>query len=474
MRAVRMTALLLGLLVLFGVVAGVFYFLAALLGLIAAWIFGDGWAYVGVAIGNTLHLVLGLVMIVASLLTTAERKWSSLMQDRIGPNRARLSIIPGLKNRPLGGIPHFIADGLKMATKEDVIPANVSRGLYSLAPMISFGTVLALFAVVPVAPELRASTIPGIAAIANAMGVSSAFPVSLTVAPHFNVGVLYIFAISSLAVFGTALAGWASNNKLALLGGVRAASQMISYEIALGLSLVGIMMAYGSVSLEVMTVAQNDGLFGGLLPAWGIFLQPYGLILFFVAAFAETKRAPFDSPEGESEIVGYFVEYSGMRFGLFMISEFVEIIVLSGVVAAAFLGGYHLPVPPAWGVDAWIERNWGSFALACIYGASFIAKLIVLCWLQLVIRWSFLRIRFDQIQTLGWKMLLPLALVNIVVTGVLILVDPSLNLLGTFGLIQLALLVGVTVLYQTRRPATVRFVGKHGAAPAAAPASGGH
>jgi NADH-quinone oxidoreductase subunit H len=472
MRAAQMTALLVAILVIFLVGVGAFYWVAAFLGVAAEALFGTGRAYIGMAIGNTITLLLIVVMVIASLLTMGERKWSSMMQDRIGPNRARLAIVPGLKNRPLGGIPHFMADGLKMLTKEDTVPAQASRGLFTLAPMLAFASVFVLFAVVPVAPAIAAADIPGIAAIAQSFGVTAGFPVALTIAPNLDIGVLYLFAFSGIAVYGTSLAGWASNNKLALLGGVRAASQMIAYEVALGLSLVGCMMAYSSLRLETMTSAQSIGIFGGALPAWGIFLQPYGFLLFFAAAFAETKRAPFDAPEGESEVVGYFVEYSGMRFGMFMISEFVEIVVLSGIVAAIFLGGYHLPFPPAWGVETWIAANWGPFVLAAILGMSFLVKLGILCWLQLIIRWSFLRFRIDQIQTLGWKILLPLALANILITGVLILLDQSLDLLAVVGLAELALLIGITVLYPVARPASIRFSGQPVAAPA--PAAHGH
>jgi len=471
MRAALMTAVIVGVLALLFVLVGAFYWLAAFLGVVSASLFGPGSEFIGMAVANMVTLVLVLVMVVASLLTVAERKWSSMMQDRIGPNRARLAIIPGLKNRSLGGIPHFLADGIKMLTKEDFIPAQASRFLYSLAPMMAFGPVFILFAIVPIAPEIPASAIPGIAGIAASFGTTATFPVSLTVAPNLDIGLLYAFAMAGLAVYGAALAGWASNNKLALLGGIRAASQMISYEIALGLSLVGCMMAYGSLQLEEMTEAQTGNLFGGLLPAWGIFLQPLGFLLFFAAAFAETKRAPFDAPEGESEVIGYFVEYSGMRFGMFMISEFVEIVVLSGLVTAVFLGGYHLPVPPAWGLEASIASTFGVFGLALFQGLTFLIKTAILIWLQLLIRWSMIRIRYDQIQTLGWKILLPLALANIVVTGVLILVDPSLNALGVLGIIVLALLIGITVLYRApAKPASIRFAGQ----PAATPVATGH
>jgi NADH-quinone oxidoreductase subunit H len=334
-----------------------------------------------------------------------------------------------------------------MATKEDVLPARAEKILFNLGPVLAFAPVVALFAIVPAGPALPANQIPGF---------SGTFGVSLQVIPHLDVGVLYVFAFASLAVYGAALGGWASNNKLSLLGGVRASSQMIAYEVALGLSLVGAMMAFGTLRLEQMAVEQGAPLFGGVLPAWGIFLQPLGFLLFFAAAFAETKRAPFDLPEAESEIVGYFLEYSGMRFGLYMFGEFIEIVVLSGIIAAVFLGGWHLPDVPALGLEAAIRNAAGPFALAALQAGFFMAKVVVLCWLQMTIRWTLPRFRYDQIQGLGWKVLLPLGLVNVFVTGVAVLVDPTLNVLAAIGLVEWALLIGVTVLYRPAAPASVR------------------
>src|SRR5690606_4739521 len=218
MRAAQISALLLLLVALIAGALAAFYVLAGVAGVLTEAAFGM--PSVGVGIANTITLILVLVMVVASLLTLAERKWSALMQDRIGPNRARIAL-PGLKNSSLLGIPHFLADGIKMLTKEDFVPGSVSSVLYTLAPMIAFGTAFVLFAVVPVAPAIPASAIPGIGGLAASMGVDASFPVSLQVAPGFDPGVLFLFAFAGLAVFGTALAGWASNNRLALLGGLR-------------------------------------------------------------------------------------------------------------------------------------------------------------------------------------------------------------------------------------------------------------
>jgi NADH-quinone oxidoreductase subunit H len=413
---------------------------------------------------NILFLMLVFVMVIATMLTLAERKWSALMQDRIGPNRARIAL-PGLRNLPLAGLPFVAADSLKMLTKEDFVPQTANRFLFNLGPLLAFAPVFALFAIVPAGPSVEVF----------------GHRVDMVVAtPDF--GLLFLFAIASLAVYGTALAGWASNNKFALLGGVRASSQMISYEVALGLSLVGLMLAFSSVQLPAIVgnlAAETGGTSSGQarylwqwtgggegggfdlgLPAWGIFLQPVGFIGFFAAAFAETKRAPFDVPEGESEIIGYFVEYSGMKFGLFMISEFVEVVVLSGVTAALFFGGYHLPFGGEWVATQLKDQ---PLVYATLLGTFFWVKVLLLCFLQLLIRWTFPRFRYDQIQTLGWKMLLPIGLVNVFVSGALVLWDPSLRTLALFGLLQLAILLALTLSRKAGEEPAHGHGGGHGA-----------
>jgi len=356
--AITLGALLAGLVVL----SWGFYLLAGwCAGVAARW--GAPPSY-GAAVANVVTLMLVVMMVTGSLLTVAERKWSALMQNRIGANR-----ITVLGN-PLGGIPYLLADALKMLTKEAVGAASRSKFLYELAPFLSFVPVFALFAVVPVGPEVEV------------LGQR----VALVVASP-DAGLIYIFAISSLAVYGTSLAGWASNNKLGLLGGVRASSQMIAYEVSLGLSLVGLMMAYRTLRLDEMVVAQGDSVLGPI-PALGILLQPAAFLIFFASAFAETKRAPFDLPEGESEIVGYFVEYSGMKFGMMFLAEFIEIVILAGIVAALFLGGWH-PVL----FEGWLRANLPPVWFAAVGAGAFLAKMIVLCWLQLTIRWLLPRFR---------------------------------------------------------------------------------
>ncbi|MFL5393952.1 MAG: complex I subunit 1/NuoH family protein [Myxococcales bacterium] len=376
-------------------------------------------------IGNIVALDLIFVMITATLLTMAERKWSALMQDRVGPNRARLPI-PGLRDMPLKGLPHIPADVLKMLFKEDFLPegAVANKLLFNLAPLLAFGPAFCLFAVVPFGPPVE----------------FAGKVIQLQIA-HLDWGILYVFALASLAVFGTALAGWTSNNKLALLGGLRASAQLVSYEVTLGLTLVGTFIVFGSLRLDEMALLQgasdqllhavmrlrgsiaatpaDDSLVWGFLPGWGALFQPLGMILFLVAAMAEIKRAPFDTPEGDSEIIGYYLEYSGLKSGLFLIAEFAEVVVISGIVTAIFLGAYHIP----W-IEPWLVRQFngvlgfaGTSWLAVLQVFSSILKVLFLIWVQFLARWAFPRFRYDQIMRLGWKMMLPVSLANVVVTA---------------------------------------------------------
>jgi NADH-quinone oxidoreductase subunit H len=379
------------------------------------------------AIGTVLALILILVMITATLLTMADRKWSALMQDRVGPNRARLSIIPGLRDRPLHGLPHILADVLKMLFKEDFIPegAEKNKFFFNLAPLLAFAPAFMLFAVVPVSPEL------------TFFGARMQLQVA-----RVDWGILYVFALASVAVFGTALAGWTSNNKLALLGGLRASAQLVSYEVTLGLTLVGAFIVFGTLRLDAMAQLQgmaessirtavalanragdfmvrDDSMLFGWLPHWGFIFQPAGVILFLVAAQAEIKRAPFDTPEGESEIIGYFLEYSGLKSGLFLIAEYAETVVVAGIVTTIFLGGYHLPwVEPTLVrvTDQWLGISGFSW-LAVLQVFAFIVKMLAVIWVMFIVRWAFPRFRYDQIMRLGWKMMLPVSLANVAVTA---------------------------------------------------------
>jgi NADH-quinone oxidoreductase subunit H len=396
----------------------------------------------GAAVANVVILMAVIVMTTAAALTVAERKWSAMIQNRVGPNRIRL-----FGKFSVGGMPFLIADALKMLTKENIEPAQRSRFLFDLAPMASFAPAFALAAVIPFGPEVEVIT------------GQVAHRIALQVA-NIDAGLLFVFGTASLAVYGTALAGWSSNSKLAILGGVRASSQMIGYEVSLGLSLAGSMMAYQSLRLEQMVQAQGQ-LLWGFLPALGFFLQPLGMLVFFTSAFAETKRAPFDLPEGESEIVGYFVEYPGMKFGMMFLAEFIEVVVLAAITAAIFFGGWH----PVF-FEGWLKANLSPIWFASVCAGAFLAKVLLLCWLQLVIRWTLPRFRFDQIQKLCWKILLPVSLVNVFVTGAIILIDPSLELLAALGLVEIVAVVVIT--------AAVSRQGEPAAQPHAAHAAAGH
>jgi len=371
--------------------------------------------FYGSAVVNAVTLMAVLLMTMAALLTVAERKWSAAMQDRIGANRIRIL------GTALGGVPYLAADALKMLTKESTFPAARSKLLFELAPVLAFSSSFALFAVVPVGPEV------------TLLGQR----VALIVA-NPEVGLLWIFALAGLSVYGTTLAGWASNNRVGLLGGVRASSQMVSYEVSLGLALVGVMIAYRTVNLEAIVQGQGAEVLGPV-PALGILLQPVGFLIFFASAFAETKRAPFDLPEGESEIVGYFVEYSGMKFGLLFLAEFVEVVILAAVTAVVFFGGWH----PVF-FEGWLRANLQPAWFGAVGAMAFMAKVVVLCWLQLVIRWLLPRFRYDQIQAFCWKLMLPGALINIFVTAAAVLYDPSLELLAWIGVAEIVAIFGIT------------------------------
>ena len=359
-------------------------------------------------------LVLFMVLNLAGMLGWVERKGSALIQDRIGANRASILGFAGL-----GLINTMVADPLKFLTKEDFIPPQGDRFLHTLAPCMALFPALVTFAVIPFGDVL----------------VIGDRVINLQVA-NLNVGILYVFAMASLGVYGIVIGAWASNNKFSLFGGVRGSAQMISYEIAMGLSVMGILMVYGT--LELQDIARGQGvLIGellppalmflkpaiGWLPAWGVFLQPLGFLLFFTAAIAETKRVPFDLPEGESEIVaGYHVEYSGGKFLMFFAGEFAEIVTAAALATTLFFGGWQVPYLMRdgfhfpWGT-AWLLPQ---VAVVLLQVAAFTLKVVFFCWLQILIRWSVPRFRYDQVMRLGWKMLLPLALVNVIITAIFI------------------------------------------------------
>ncbi|MCP3915739.1 MAG: NADH-quinone oxidoreductase subunit H [bacterium] len=343
-------------------------------------------------------IVLFAVLNLAGFHTWVERKQSALIQDRIGANRA-----PILGFRALGMF-HGMADVLKMFTKEDIVPKGADRTLHMLAPFLSVFFALVTFAAIPFGDRL----------------VIGDRVIELQVA-KIDAALLYIFAMLSLGVYGVILAGFASRNNYAILGGLRATAQMISYEIALGIAIIGVIMVYGTMDLSEIVRSQGQ-LIGGWLPRWGIVVQPVAFVIFVTAALAETKRLPFDLPEGESEIIGYFVEYSGMKFGMFFLTDFLETIVVASLVTTLFFGGWQVPYltpdgfhfPWGWEIPV---ANW----LYVLFGvASFSIKGLIFCFLFMQLRWTVPRFRYDQLMSLGWKGLFPVAVLNVIVTAIVL------------------------------------------------------
>jgi NADH-quinone oxidoreductase subunit H len=321
-----------------------------------AWIIGYGLLVLKLA------AVLIFLLLMAAYLVLVERKLLGRIQVRYGPNRAG----------PYGLLQPF-ADTIKMMTKEDIVPDAADRVIFLLAPAVVAFTALLMFAVIPFGPDL---TVYG-------------YRVPLVVT-DINVGLLFVFALSSLGVYGAALGGWSSNSKYSLLGGIRGAAQMVSYELALGLSLIPVVMEAGSFSLVDIVNAQDD------LPF--ILLEPAAFAIFFISAMAEIKRIPFDLPEAENELgAGFHTEYSGMRFGLFFLGEYVHMQVLGGLIAVFFLGGWRGPLLPG---PVWLAL-----------------KIVLVCLVMIWIRGTLPRLRYDQLMNLGWKVLIPAALLNVLFTG---------------------------------------------------------
>ncbi len=370
---------------------------------------------------------LTFVLLWAALLTLLERRQSAYSQDRYGPTRAHFFTFRG-KPVVWGGVFHIVADALKMFFKETTEPDIADKQLFRLAPMVGFVTSMVILALIPFGPD-----------VATRWGV-----IPLQIA-RVDAGILLIFAVSSMGVYGVTLAGWASNSRYALLGGLRAAAQMVSYEIALGLTVVGVLIAYGATELSAIVDAQS-GLSHGFLPHWGLFVQPFGATLFFVAAMAETKRAPFDMPEGESEIIGYFLEYSSMNFSLFMLTEFIEVTILAALFTTLFLGGWQLPwVIGTNSVSLGFVVFEGPWAVAIAGMLVFAFKVMFMSLFQMQVRWTLPRFRYDQVMNLGWKMLLPLALINIFATALFVWWDPTLGLLTHVGIVLIVLFTLVVI-----------------------------
>ncbi len=325
------------------------------------WVWLLGYLILVVKIG----VVSTVVLLLAAYLVLVERKLLGRLQVRYGPNRVGIF-----------GVLQPIADGIKLLVKEDTMPDDTDRVIFLFAPAVVAATALLMFAVVPFGTEI---TIAG-----------RKIPMVIS---DINVGVLYVFALSSLGVYGLALGGWASNSKFALLGGIRGVAQLISYEIALGLSIIPVVMLAGSFSLTDIVNAQAG------LPF--IIVQPVAFIIFILSALAESKRIPFDLPEAETELgAGYHTEYSGMRFGLFFLGEYVHMQVLGALIAVFFLGGWRGPFLPA---PVWL-----------------LIKIVAVCLVMIWIRATLPRLRYDQLMDFGWKILIPAGLINIVITGLMI------------------------------------------------------
>jgi NADH-quinone oxidoreductase subunit H len=330
-------------------------------------------------------LVLLINLSIVAYLVLVERKVSAFIQMRVGPNR----VGPW-------GLLQPVADIGKLFFKEDIVPAAANKFIHTIAPLISLTVAMSTFAVIP-------------------------FGNTITLNGHeykmivgdVNIGILYILAMTSLGVYGITLSGWASNNKYSLLGGLRASAQMISYELSMGLSVIGVVMIAGSLQLDKIVLKQGEYLWG-IIPAWNILLQPVGFITFLVASFAETNRLPFDLPEAEPELVGgYHTEYSGMKFGLFFLAEYANMITAAAVITTLYLGGWQFP---------FIERLMlAPLAVTLLQMGAFAVKVAIMLLFFIVIRWTIPRFRYDQLMNLGWKVMMPLALLNILVTGFFLL-----------------------------------------------------
>ena len=332
-------------------------------------------------------VVVSVSLVVAMYSTYAERKVAAFMQDRRGPNRAG----------PFG-IFQPLADGLKLFFKEEIVPSFSSKFLFILGPILAMLTAIMVSAVIPWGNNM------------HILGRD----VSLQIA-DINIGILYIFGVVSLGVYGIMIGGWASNNKFSLLGAMRAASQIISYELALGIALIALLMLTGTLNLSEMVHQQKDG-------TWNIFKQPLGFLIFLICAFAETNRTPFDLPEAENELMGgYHAEYSSMKLGFYLFSEYVNMFLSGAVMTTLYFGGYDIPFVNDANLIHAIGTNW----VAIFEGIVLFIKISFFIFLFMWVRWTVPRFRYDQLMNLGWKILLPLSLLNMLVTGALILLKQN-------------------------------------------------
>ncbi|HZZ30067.1 MAG TPA: NADH-quinone oxidoreductase subunit NuoH [Pirellulales bacterium] len=338
-------------------------------------------------------LLVGGLLTAAAYLVLLERWMAAWVQDRRGPNRVGIP----LTNIKMFGLGQPLADGLKFIFKEEFTPSHVDKSLFRLAPIVIMTAAVAIFAAIPFGSVLPPLGINGIQD-----------PIPLLVAPGLDVGMVYIFALSSIAVYGVILGGWASNNKYSFLGALRSSAQLISYEIPLGLGLLGVVLLCGTLKLDSIIAQQAS------TGVWNVFLQPLGFFVFVVAATAEAARLPFDLPEAEQELIGgYHTEYSGMKLLLYLIAEFLHMITAAFLIVILFLGGWHF-----WGLTG--SGNEITWPIAILRIVVLAAKILAVILLFMIVRWSWPRFRFDQLMSLAWKVMVPLGLVNLVVTAVLV------------------------------------------------------
>jgi NADH-quinone oxidoreductase subunit H len=335
-------------------------------------------------------VVFAVTMVMAMYSTWAERKVAAYLQDRVGPNRAGW-----------GGLLQPLADGMKLFAKEEFEPDTKNKFLFFLGPAIAMSAALMTSAVIPWGDKLE---VFGRTVQLQATDTDSAL--------------LYIFAVVSIGVYGIMIGGWASNNKFSLMGAVRAASQMVSYEVAMGLSMIALLMMTGTLSLKEIS-AQQHGLH------WNVFYQPLSFLIFLICAFAETNRTPFDLAECESELIGgYHTEYSSMKMGFYLFAEYANMFISSTIIAILFFGGYNYP-----GMG-WAVEHWGVNIANVIGIAALFAKLCFFIFFFMWIRWTIPRFRYDQLMNLGWKILIPLSIINIMIVGIVILRSEIFAFLG--------------------------------------------
>jgi NADH-quinone oxidoreductase subunit H len=342
-------------------------------------------------------VVLNIALTLASFCTWFERKGSALIQNRVGANRAGAFLKTDiLVLKPffwiirclgvLGVINTLMCDSAKGILKEDFLPEGTSQLMHCLGPILAVLPIFLAFALLPLGPEFEVAGMMIRPQVAN-----------------LNVGVLFILAMGSITVYGIAIAGWSGNNKFSLLGALRASAQIVSYELALGVVFVTLVVHYSTVDLTAMVNSQR-GIW------WGVLTQPLSFVILLIVGMAETKRGPFDLPESESEIVaGYFTEYSGMKFLLFWLGEFAEIALFAFILSLMFFGGWHLP---------FLDLPAGVWWAALVGHVILMTKVLFFCMLQIVIRWTLPRFRFDHLMNLGWKLLLPLSIINLFVTAI--------------------------------------------------------